>query len=139
MPSPFLVGTTPDVYARDSFGMEGFRAFDNVRAMPCFQAEAAMLMGVLGVGGVGVSCSEGTITSLASVAGKGSEFRKACLVDVTREERLEANREDFRGGRVVSEGEDSFGRFPEMYEVEVYEELAIDTVDEIERRRSAEG
>jgi len=107
MPSPFLVGTTPDVFARDSFGIEGFRAFDNVRAIPCFHAEAAMLMGVLGVGGVEVSCSEGMVIPLASEAGKGSEFRKACLVVVTREERLDASREDLRGGRVVREGEDS--------------------------------
>jgi len=106
------------VYARDNFGIEDFRAFDNVRDMPCFHAAAAMLIGVFGVGGVRLlSCSPGKTISLASAAGKGSELRKACFVDVTREDMLEANREDFRGGSVVSvvsEGDDSLDSVPGM-------------------------
>jgi len=98
------------VYAKDSFGIEGFRALDNVRVMPVFHAAAAILIGVFGVGLP--SRSAGTIISFASLAGKGSEFRKACFVDVTREEKLEAILEDFRGGKVLSEGVDSWGSVP---------------------------
>lgn len=113
IPNPFRGGTTPSVYANDSFGIEGFRAFDNVRLKPVFHAAAAILIGVFGVGGVGLLSNSAEMTiSFASFAGKGSEFRKACFVDVTREDRLEAIFEDFRGGNVVREGVDSWGSVP---------------------------
>ena len=46
---------------------------------------------------------------LASFAGKGSELRKACFLDVMREDKLEAI-DDFRGGKVDIEFADSCGR-----------------------------
>ena len=47
--------------------------------------------------------------SFASFAEKGSELRKACFVDVMREDKLEAI-DDFRGGKVVIEFADSCSR-----------------------------
>lgn len=62
---------------------------ERVREMPVFHAAAAMLIGVFGV-----------VVSLSAVAvTKGSDARKACLVEVTSEERLEVIRELLRGGR----------------------------------------
>lgn len=137
MPSPFLVDSMPVVYARFILGIDDFRAIDIVRLRPDFQAEAAILMGVFGVGGVELgSCSAGNVISFASFAGKGSELRKACLVDVTRFEKLAATLEDLRGGKgkVVRSGVESFGNVPKPLGA-----LEKDNVDDIDRRRRAES
>jgi len=56
-----------------------------------------------------LSDAAGMTISFASFAEKGSELRKACFVDVMREDKLEAI-DDFRGGKVVIEFADSCSR-----------------------------
>lgn len=123
------------MYVRFILGIDGcFRAIDIVRLNPVFHAAAAIPIGVFGVGGVGLaSSSAGIIISFAAFAGKGSELRKACLVDVTRFEKLDAI-EDFRGGNAVRLGEDSFGNGRNPWGA-----LEKDIVDEIERRRNGDS
>jgi len=81
------------VYACEIFGTEDLRTKVLVRLNCARQAAAAMLIGVLGVGGVG-SWEDGRVISFASLAGKGSEFRKLCFFVVTKLEKLEAILED---------------------------------------------
>lgn len=113
------------MYDKDSFGIEGFRAFNNVRLKPVFQAAAAMLMGVFGVTGV-FSCEDCMLESLS----KGSDWRNACLVDVT----MEAILEDLRIGKVLGEFVGSWvdGIVEDRCELS-------EVMDVIESRRSAEG
>lgn len=88
---------------------------DAERVMPMdLHAAAAMLMGVSG-------------ESTCSSVGHGSEFRKACLVDVTSEESLE----DFRGGCCSS----AMGMVDDLcMDWDVIEETEV-----IDSRRKAEG
>ena len=86
------------MYANESLGMLGFRAFDIVRERDFFHAAAAILVGVFGV--MGVSCSSSLFES--GVEAKGSDVRNEFFALVTMFEKLESLLA-LRGGREVRE------------------------------------